>query len=142
VRQATQITPDNYNFRFAGADFDRGRPAYVFEISPKVQSRYTIKGRIWLDGEDFAISRIEGSPAKKPSIWISRTQFVHTYEKYGMFWLAATNTSQSESPWFGRTQILISYTDYQIRSGEKSSGVESRELPRGTRVETSLDPAR
>jgi hypothetical protein len=121
LRQATRITPDNYNFRFVGDDFDRGRPAYVFEISPKVESRYTIKGRIWLDHEDFAISRIEGSPVKRQSIWISSTHFVHTYEKHGPHWLAATNTSQSESAWFGRTRVLISYTDYDINAGESGT---------------------
>jgi hypothetical protein len=114
LRLATRISPENYQFRLVGTDLLEGRRAYVLDISPRNKNKYTIQGRIWLDMEDFAISKVEGSPAKRPSIWAGRTSFVQTYQKHGAFWLAATNASQSESRWFGRTSILVSYSDYRI----------------------------
>lgn len=114
LRLATRISPENYEFRLVGTDLHQGRRSYVLDISPKDKNKYTIQGRIWLDMEDFAISKVEGSPAKRPSIWAGKTRFVQTYQKHGTFWLAATNASQSDSRWFGRTDILVSYTDYRI----------------------------
>ena len=114
MRQATQITLENYDFRFAGVDSDRGRRTYRFEILPKVWNRFMIQGRVWLDAEDFAITRIEGKPAKNPSVWIRSTTFVHTYEKLGPFWLAASNASRSDSLLFGHTSVAIRYMDYQV----------------------------
>ncbi|MBI3695343.1 MAG: hypothetical protein HY238_10980 [Acidobacteria bacterium] len=118
MRRVTQVTPDNYDFRFTGVDSDRDRRAYVFEISPKVRNKFMVQGRIWLDAEDFAITRIEGRPAKNPSVWVRSTTFVHTYEKRGPFWLAASNASQSESLFLGHTSVVIRYMDYQINPGE------------------------
>jgi hypothetical protein len=118
MRRATQITPENYTFRLIGLDKDRGRRAYLFEISPKVLNKFMIRGRIWLDAEDFAITRIEGSPAKNPSVLIRGTNFVHIYDKMGPFWLAASNSSDSDSLLFGRTSVVIRYADYKIRAAQ------------------------
>jgi hypothetical protein len=118
LRQAAQFTPANYNFRFLGADSDRGRRAWLFEITPKVESKFMVKGRVWLDAEDFAITRIEGKPARNPSFWIRHSSFVHTYEKQGGFWLASSNIVDSDSVFFGRTSVEIHYTDYVINPGE------------------------
>ena len=114
MREATQITPDNYDFLFTGVDHDRGRRAFVFEISPKVWNKFMIKARIWLDSEDFAITRIEGSPAKSPSIWMRRTTFVQTYQKHGAFWMAASNVWETDMTLFGHTSIQILYSDYRF----------------------------
>jgi len=114
MRQATQITPDNYEFRLVGADSDRGRTAYVFDISPRVQNKFMVKGRVFIDAEDFAISRVEGSPAKIPSIWIRSTRFVHTYAKFGPFWLAVSNVSETDAVMFGHTTVEIQYSNYRI----------------------------
>lgn len=114
MRQATQMTPDNYEFHLVGEDADRGRPAYLFNITPKVQNKFMVKGRVWIDAEDFAITRVEGSPAKNPSFWIRSTRFVHTYGKFGAFWLAASNVSETDAVMFGHTSVEIQYCDYKI----------------------------
>lgn len=114
ARRNTQITPDNYHFELAGSSTDRGRPAYVFEVTPKTPNKFLFRGRVWLDAEDYAITRIEGSPAKNPSVWIRSTRFVHTYQKVGPFWLAASNVSDSESLIFGSTRVEIEYGDYRV----------------------------
>jgi len=38
-----------------------------------------------LDGQDFAVVRMEGEPAKNPSWWTKRNAIHVTYEKIGEF---------------------------------------------------------
>lgn len=118
MRQATRMTPDNYEFHLVGDDTDRGRPAYLFDVTPKVHNKFMVKGRVWIDAEDFAITRVEGSPARNPSFWIRSTKFVHTYGKFGPFWLAVSNVSETDAVMFGHTSVEIQYSDYTINPTE------------------------
>ena len=83
---------------------------------------------MWVDAEDFAITRIEGKPAKNPSFWVRSSTFVHTYEKFGSFWLAVSNVSQSDALVFGHTSIEIHYSDYEI-NGSSSCNQPLQILP-------------
>ncbi len=116
TRDQTRITPENYAFGLASFDASGPRPAYVIEVTPKKENKFFIRGRIWVDAEDFAITRIEGSPAKSPSFWTRRIRFVHQYQKIGPFWLAASNYSDTEVLIFGKTELHIRYGDYQLES--------------------------
>lgn len=108
----TRIIPANYDFRLVGTDMPDGRGSYVLEISPKTKNKFLIRGRIWVDAEDFAIARIEGQPAKNPSFWVRSVQVVHRYERAGRFWLPAMNESRAQARIFGATAIAIEYFDY------------------------------
>jgi hypothetical protein len=77
ARERSRITPANYSVSMAGEKSINERPAYIIEIAPLTHNKYLIKGRIWVDAEDYAIVRIEGTPAKKPSFWIKHVHFVH-----------------------------------------------------------------
>jgi outer membrane lipoprotein-sorting protein len=114
MRPLTLITPANYEFKLEETSADRGRRAYVFGITPKAPNKFSIKGRVWVDAEDFAIMRIEGKPAKNPSFLVRSTNFVHTYQKFGAFWLPVSNISQSDVLIFGHTTVEIRYSDYAI----------------------------
>jgi hypothetical protein len=98
-----------------------GRRSYVLEASPRTKNAYLFRGRIWVDAEDYAIAKIEGSPAQNPSFWIRRTVFVHHYAKFGPFWLAVSNRSETDALLFGRTDVRIDYSDYRINQ-EPASG--------------------
>jgi hypothetical protein len=113
-RDRTRITPANYDFHFSGTDVVNGRSAYVFEIVPRTQNKFLIRGRIWVDTEDFAIARIEGRPEKNPSFWIKSVRVVQEYGRTGNLWLPATNESRADARIFGETQVAIQYFDYVI----------------------------
>jgi hypothetical protein len=113
-QQQTRIIPKNYNFRLLRTDMLEGRPQYVLEISPKTRNPYMVRGHIWVDAQDFAITRIEGSPAKNPSFWIRSVGVVHRYERIGKFWLPVSNQSHAEARIFGLTEVSIDYFDYFI----------------------------
>ena len=88
-----------------------------------------VRGRIWVDAEDFAITRLEGSPAKNPSFWIHSVQVVHRYDRFGKFWLPVSNQSRADARIFGLTEVGIEYFAYLVGDGsfkaDLTSGFES-----------------
>ena len=124
-REDTRIIPRNYDFRLLHTEVMDGRPSYVLEISPKTKNQFLVRGRIWVDAEDFAITRLEGSPARNPSFWIRSVHIVHRYEHIGNFWLPVTNQSSAEAKVFGTTEVGIEYFDYLIRSARAQADPSS-----------------
>ena len=75
--------------------------------------------------EDFAVVRMEGSPAKNPSFWTKSVQFTRCYKKHGPFWLAASIESESEVLIAGKSSLRIEYSDYVITEGEGDQKIAS-----------------
>jgi hypothetical protein len=119
--EQTRILPDNYQFSLVGTEVVDGRPAYVLQIDPKTKNQFLVRGRIWVDTEDFAIMRVEGSPAKNPSFWIHSVKVVQRYERFGKFWLPVNNASRADARVFGATNVDIEYFDYLIDEGHSNS---------------------
>jgi outer membrane lipoprotein-sorting protein len=118
----TRINPVNYTFTLAGSAVDeRGRSCYLLDMVPKTPNRFLIRGRIWVDAEEFAIVRIEGSPAQNPSFWVRKTTFVHRYEKFGDQWLPVSNQSATEALMFGHTDVTIEYSGYRLNESSASA---------------------
>jgi hypothetical protein len=112
-RKETRIIPENYDFRLVGTEALDGRDNYVLEINPKKPTKFSIRGRIWVDAQDFAIARIQGQPAKNPSFWIRSVQVVQRYGRTDQFWLPALNHSVAQARVFGVTEVVIEYSDYK-----------------------------
>lgn len=112
--ESSRIIPKNYEFRLVGMDQAEGRPSYVLDIIPRTKNKFLIRGRIWVDAEDYAIARIEGSPAQNPSFWTRRIDVHHRYSRVGPFWLPAVNRSRAEVRIFGTTEVTIEYFDYSL----------------------------
>jgi len=123
--QQTRILPQNYDFQLLGTETVEGRPAYVLEISPNTTNQFLVRGRIWVDAEDFAITRVECSPAKNPSFWIHNVKVLHRYDRIGRFWLPVANQSHAEARIFGLTEVGIDYFDYQISKPQAKAGSRS-----------------
>ena len=112
ARDRSRILPMNYEFEMIGISSVGGRPAYEMRVSPKTANQYLMRGRIWIDAEDYAVVRIEGEPAKNLSFWIKSIHFVHTYDKRGPFWFPASDRSVTNVRVFGNTEVKIDYFDY------------------------------
>ena len=90
----TRLTPDNYRFQLVGSQIIDARPCYVLAVTPRVAGKYLMRGQVWVDQTDFAIIRMEGSPAKNPSFWTRKPHFLRRYEKHGQFWLPGSFDSR------------------------------------------------
>ena len=114
TRDSTRITPANYTFTLVGREPLDSGSAYVLSIVPKVDNKYLIIGKIWIDARDYSIVRIEGRPARNPSFWVHDVRFVHTYQKVHQFWLAASTDTTSEVRIFGQSELTITNSDYVL----------------------------
>jgi hypothetical protein len=116
-RRMTAIGPENYDFRLVGYERTPEQDFYVLEVRPRSKSRFLLRGRIWVEGQDFAIVRMEGEPTKNPSWWTKRNLIQVTYEKIGEFWLPARTETNTQLRILGRSLLTIVYKDYEILNG-------------------------
>ena len=127
-RQATALTRDNYNFQLAGYEPSSSGGQYVLNLLPKTKNKYLYRGTIWLDAKDFAVVRIEGEPAKNPSMWIKKTDIAHRYTKIDGFWLPAENRTESSTRLGGKATLSIQYQDYKILKSIPLQAAKRRHL--------------
>jgi outer membrane lipoprotein-sorting protein len=118
IREHTRITPLNYEFKLTGSTEVQGRPCLILQIDPKVVSKFLMRGRIFVDAEDFAVIRVETVPAQNPSVFIHDTHITQQYVKTGGVWLAQSNRSATESFLFGRTEVTIDSSEYEVTRRE------------------------
>lgn len=124
-RDQTYVTPQNYEFRLIGVEEIDDRSCYALAVTPRVPKKYLMQGEIWVDTSEFAIVRMEGSPAKNPSFWTRKVHFVRRYSKHGQFWLPASVESESELWIAGKSTLRIEYSDYKIDAGTEAQIDES-----------------
>ena len=108
------LNRDNYQFALAGVERMPTGLSYVLSVEPRTDDKLLYRGRIWVDSEDFAVVRIEATPAKNPSFWTKETRIEQVYGKVGNFWLPVSNRSSSEVRLGGHASFTIDYHDYQI----------------------------
>jgi hypothetical protein len=115
ARRRSALTAENYDFRLLGREVLNARPAYKLALTPRREDTFLIEGHIWVDAEDFAVVRAEGSPVKRPSFWTRSIQLVRTFKKVGPFWLPHRTESTNEVLLFGTTWVTIENGDYRVR---------------------------
>ncbi len=113
-RRRTALSTENYDFSLAGYQSSPEGGQYVLDLLPKTRNKFLYRGRIWVDGKDFAVVRMEGEPGKNPSLWIKKTEIAHRYLKVDDFWLPAENHTESTIRLGGQATLSIEYRDYKI----------------------------
>src|SRR5713226_748197 len=122
-REHTALSRENYNFTSAGYEITPDGPQYVINLLPKTKNKFLYRGKIWVDAKDFAVVRIEGEPAKNPSVWIKKTEVKHRYVKVSDFWLPTENHTESFIRLGGRAVLSIEYKDYRITNAAPLYGL-------------------
>ncbi len=117
------LNRENYTFTLAGQENTSDGSFYVLSVEPRTNDKLLYRGRIWVDAKDFAVARIEASPAKNPSFWIKDVKIEHIYQKVEDFWLPASNRSTSITRLGGRALLTIEYKDYRITANRSQSGL-------------------
>ena len=118
MRRRTDINTSNYHFHLVGEEELDGHRAYVLEAEPLRADKYLFRGRIWVEACEFAIMRVQGSPAKQPSFWTRKVEYERHYRKVGDFWLPAREEATSDVRIFGRSHVKVEYSDYQVESAK------------------------
>ena len=113
-KQQVDITPRNYNFSLVAQETCDGRSCYRLRISPKRKDKYSLQGDAWIDAEDYAIVRLHGAPAKKPSFWTLKTEIDKHYRKIEGMWLADQLKSTSDILIAGHSTLSIEYVYQEV----------------------------
>ena len=95
------------------------------QVSPKARNTYVYRGKIWVDGVDFAVTRIEAEPAQNPSFWTKKSEIHHEYKKVAGFWLPTRNESISYIRLGGRATLTIEYTNYRVTDARRSGSADA-----------------
>jgi outer membrane lipoprotein-sorting protein len=115
------LTSANYTFTRIGEEDLGPYHCYVVRATPKRKDKYLFEGSIWIDAQDFAVVKIAGHPAKKPSFWINRADFVRQYQKIGEFWVPYRDETIVHVRLFGKKLFTIDHEEYSINAGEDVS---------------------
>jgi hypothetical protein len=129
-RHALEISPANYIFSLESTQHTPAGDFYVLNVRPRSKSKYVYSGKIWVDAHDFAVTRMEGTPASNPSFWVSHVQVQFEWSKIDGHWVPLHNYSVTNVRMGGRAILNINYSGYQFtndgpanaaRVGEKSA---------------------
>ena len=113
-RDAAALSTANYRFSLLGCETTASRSLYVMRVSALRKTKFLYQGTIWIDSQDFAVTRIEAEPAKNPSFWTLRSQIHHQYQKIGEFYLPALNQTVTNVRLGGKAVLTIRYLDYKL----------------------------
>ena len=128
------ISPANYSLNLLGEQQVGPYRCFVAEAVPRRKDKYLFEGTIWIDVDDYAIVRIEGHPAKKPSFWIERADFVRQYQKIDGFWLPEKDRTFVQVRLYGKKVLTIDHQNYVVNAAQHA---EERPLVREARARVS-----
>jgi len=108
------ITTTNYAFALAGEEEVGPYHCFVLEATPKRKDKYLFEGKMWIDAQDFAVVKIAGHPAKKPSFWLNRVDFVRQYQRIDGFWFPHRDETFVDVKMYGRKVFTIDHQQYVV----------------------------
>src|SRR6202521_1386224 len=116
----TLLNRANYDIALVGYESSDKGSQYVLAVYPKARSKYLYRGKVWVDGTDFAVTRIDAEPAQNPSFWTKKNEIRHEYMKVQNFWLPRRNESVSYIRLGGRATLTIEYDNYRVTDSRES----------------------
>jgi len=112
------------NYRFTYERYDPGAGAYVFAADPRGSNPYLLRGKVWINAQDFGVQRIEGEPAARHSVFVRQTHFVHEFARFGEFWFPVRHQSETDLFLLGRAVLRISYYNYHWQAKQEQAKQE------------------
>ena len=119
----SSITPANYKLNPLGEQQVGPSHCFVVQAIAKRKEPYLFEGNIWINDQDFAIVRIEGHPAKRPSFWVAREYSVREYQKFDGFWLPEKDERLGVVRIYGTKILTTDHWDYVVNHAIESQPV-------------------
>jgi len=113
-RLATEISPNNYEFKLKGRDKVDGREALIYEVKPLKKRHGLFKGQIWIDAETRQPLKETGKLAKLPSVWVKEISFTREYSQTDGYAMPAKITSEVKTRIVGKAQISVEFANYRF----------------------------
>ena len=117
------FTSANYEMKLKAGGVQKlnGRDCYVLAITSRRKAPNLIDGTLWVEAVTGSIARIDGIASKSPSPFAGTTHMMRQYMQVEGYPMATNARAESNSFLFGRTVVMIDYSDYklQLRYGKQ-----------------------
>jgi hypothetical protein len=126
---STDISPDNYDFRFSGEESVSDRRCSVIEILPKRATKTLLRGTIWVDAATYLLHRMEGEPAESPSWWLRDARITFFYSDVKGMWLQTASEFTTHVRIFGQHTMIsrdVKYETAAVPGAAATLATESR----------------
>jgi hypothetical protein len=110
------FTSANYQMRLkpgVAQNID-GRQCLAISITPRHKAPNMIDGTLWVDAVNHALVEVEGLASRSPSLFAGSTKMMRRYTIKQGYAMASNARAESSSTFFGRTIIVIDYSDYHF----------------------------
>jgi hypothetical protein len=111
---STDISPNNYDFRFIREEELAGRRCYVLELNPRRKEKNLVRGNIWVDADTYLVHRTEAEPAKSLSWWVRDVHMVFLYGDVEGMWLQLASEATATVRMLGPHTIVSQNVKYDI----------------------------
>jgi len=111
---STDISPNNYDFRFIREEELAGRRCYVLELNPRRKEKNLVRGNIWVDADTYLVHRTEAEPAKSLSWWVRDVRMVFLYGDVEGMWLQMASEATATLRILGQHTIVSQDVKYNI----------------------------
>ncbi len=111
---STDLSADNYDFRFIREADVSGQRCYVLELLPRRKEPHLLRGDVWVDADTYLPRRIEGEFAKSPSWWVRDVSVTFTYGDVGGMWLQTVTEAAANVRILGRSSMVSRDVKYRI----------------------------
>lgn len=111
------FTSANYEMKLKSGATERvnGRDCFALTITPRHAAPNMIDGTLWVDARDGSIVKVEGVASKSPSVFARTTHMMREYINIDGYPMATHARAESSSFLFGRTVVVIDYSEYKLR---------------------------
>ena len=111
------LTSTNYQMKLkpGPARMIDGRNCIAVAITPMHKAPNMIEGTLWIDARDYTIVEVEGVASRNPSVFAGTTKMMRRYANISGYAMATHARAESNSFFFGRTVVVIDYSDYHIQ---------------------------
>ena len=111
---STDISQDNYDFRYIGEQDVSGQHCYVLQLLPRRKDKNLLRGNIWVDVNTYLLHRAEGEPARSPSWWLRDVRIVLLYGDVGGMWLQTSSEATADVRILGQSTVVSHDMGYEI----------------------------
>lgn len=91
-----------------------GRDCLVLDITPRRNSEYLFRGKLWVDSHDFEIVQLKGTASKSATFLARAAEVTRQYAEIEGLPMATHAEAVSGSALLGQTVVKIDYMNYKI----------------------------
>ncbi|GAB4360013.1 MAG: hypothetical protein OHK0021_04160 [Bryobacter sp.] len=112
-RDAVEISPQNYKFKYKRTETVGSWEAEVFEIQPRRKAVGLFKGEIWLEKSTGLVVRTAGRFVKNPSLVFRRVDFQQDFVLAAEQSLESKLEVESDTRVVGEVKMTVTYTGHK-----------------------------